>query len=528
MAGLLGQGWDDPQSNAIMQLAGGLLSGNFAQGAANYGATMAGAKDAAMKREFMGVQMDNYKSEIEARKLAAVKDARSQANLEKFMSGDGNPEAVSAGAFSPSSDGYGPVMPMSAPQAQQGVQGGAMAYGRSIGIPEKALQADMVFNGGKGIAEMMFKRGAPNMKVANGYAYDENTLGAGFMPSLSTSTNGQTSMTRIGADGLPVVSAPQGALGTFEAYKSAEAGLKPFKVYNPVTQREEFSNERAVAAGQPGALPDSATTPGSWQAANPGANLLAPRPGESDKPQIYAQALAQAQQRLTLARTPEDEARAKSDIAGIQGAMQQPGAAAPLRAGGNYAAGPSGTEKLAGDAGGKVNESWLKTSYEPVIASIGPVNETLTSIKVARSALGQMGGSGWGTEAKATAASVLSGLGVSSGNAKMFAANAQVFQNAAMDRLQSVLNQATGPQTDQDAARAAQSFAKLGNVTEANTFILDLSEAKAQRDKLKADFYQKALPIAQQKGNLQEIDREWASRAPSVFSMPSMKAWGIK
>lgn len=104
MAGLLGDSFDDPRSNAIMQLAGGLLSGNFGQGAAAYGATMAGAKDAAMKRDFMSAQMDNYRSEIEARKLATVKDARQQEEFLRFFGGSGSvapaqPGQIGSGSF---------------------------------------------------------------------------------------------------------------------------------------------------------------------------------------------------------------------------------------------------------------------------------------------------------------------------------------------------------------------------------------------------------------------------------------------
>ena len=58
MAGLLGTSWEDPQSAAIMQLAGGLMGGNFAQGASAYGATMAGAKDAALKRQLVQMQFE--------------------------------------------------------------------------------------------------------------------------------------------------------------------------------------------------------------------------------------------------------------------------------------------------------------------------------------------------------------------------------------------------------------------------------------------------------------------------------------
>lgn len=132
-----------------------------------------------------------------------------------------------------------------------GQQGGTLeALSKQYGIPPEALQYDLVFNGGKGIAEMVSKRGTPDMQVSNGYAYDKNRLGAGYLPQLNVSQDGKTSMVRIGPDGLPVVSAPQGALDTFGGYQRAQAGLKPIKVYNPATGREEYSNEAAVA--QPG------------------------------------------------------------------------------------------------------------------------------------------------------------------------------------------------------------------------------------------------------------------------------------
>ena len=43
---------------------------------------------------------------------------------------------------------------------------------------------------------------------------------------------------------------------------------------------------------------------------------------------------------------------------------------------------------------------------------------------------------------------------------------------------------------------------------------------------MKARFFQQALPIAQSKGDLAEVEREWIKRAPSVFTMPSMQKWG--
>jgi hypothetical protein len=113
-------------------------------------------------------------------------------------------------------------------------------------------------------------------------------------------------------------------------------------------------------------------------------------------------------------------------------------------------------------------------------------------------------------------------------NAKLYAANAETFQNAAMGNLKTQLDAAKGPQTEGDADRGSKLFAQLKNTPQANEFILDLAQAKAERDQMKARFFQQALPIAQQKGDLAEVEREWLKRAPSVFTMPSLQRWNKK
>lgn len=116
-------------------------------------------------------------------------------------------------------------------------------------IPPEALKYDLVFNGGKGIADLIAKRGMPDMQVTNGYVYDKNKVQPGFLPSLSTSQDGKTSMVQIGPDGQPVVSAPRGAVDTATDYARAAAGLKPIKYYDPISKTERYTNEAALATG---------------------------------------------------------------------------------------------------------------------------------------------------------------------------------------------------------------------------------------------------------------------------------------
>lgn len=250
MAGLLGDGWDDPRSAAIMALAGGLLQKNFAGGLLGANQAYMQGKQALqagetekLKRGLLEAQIEETKAQAAERKNKVQLAADAQARQDRFLNGDGG--GLPSSAFSPAADGMGPMVPA----GSQASQGGLIAQARAMGIPEQAIQADVVFNGGKGISDMLFKRGTPDMQVSNGFAYDKNRQGPGFLPQLNIARDGQASMVQIGPNGLPVVSAPQGALQTYSAYKGAEGAVKPIKVYDPSQQREVFTNETAAATG---------------------------------------------------------------------------------------------------------------------------------------------------------------------------------------------------------------------------------------------------------------------------------------
>jgi len=155
---------------------------------------------------------------------------------------------------------------------------------------------------------------------------------------------------------------------------------------------------------------------------------------------------------------------------------------------------------------------------------VNVAGDVLTSVQTARGAMRGLGNTGWGTPTMATAANVLASLGVK--DAANYAGNSQVFQQAAMERLWGTLNAAKGPQTEGDADRAAKTFASLQNTPRANEYILDLAQARAERDQMKANFFRQALPLGQRAGDLQQIEREWQTRQPSIFNMPSMRKWG--
>jgi hypothetical protein len=340
MAGLLdffGNGWDDPKSNAVMALAGGLLDGDFAGGMKGYAQTMAGAGDAKMKRAMQEAQMAKYASDVEMDKQKLTLDqakAKRAGEMESLLMGMFKGGAVEPQLAAPNMSVTG--MPPSG--SPTGVQGRADPF---AGVDRTALMLDYMQNGGKNMGEWVNKRTAPDMAVTDGYAYDKNKLGAGFMPFLRTDASGKTSMGQIGANGLPMVSAPQGALETFNAYRNADETVKNRNTLSTITMpdgttrmvtndallgratQSQPTSQRPAAAGSEaqiiangmGGLNGLPTT------ARGGNVSFKSTPQEMDKPRILQDAFQTATQQLANAQKLGDVAgmnRAQSDMQAIQ------------------------------------------------------------------------------------------------------------------------------------------------------------------------------------------------------------------
>ncbi len=266
---------------------------------------------------------------------AAAEQAAAQKALEqRFFFGGGGLSGAGAvgGTSAPAVQGAGAIPASGAAADAPGSR--IDAWSKQLGIPRDAIIADYLKNGGKGIAEMLFKRGTPDMQVTNGYAYDKNNIGPGFMPSLQTSQDGKSTMTRIGQDGLPVVSAPQGAMETYSGYQGTQAAFKPIKVYNPATGREEYTNERNVV-----------------QQAGGGAGGSRPAVGPQYTGPGYAGGSAQAAkaEQLRIMQSELDKLpQNHRDRPAIEREMQRLGGS-PSQSGA-YAAGPSASETAAAAA----------------------------------------------------------------------------------------------------------------------------------------------------------------------------------
>lgn len=371
MAGLLDPGGPFDLTNPQTQMAIGLLMGAQAprsQGAQIFSGLLsqqAALSQQEMQRKVMQSQIDENVTQNRQRELQMQNAMAQQARENAYFGMGGGGTTQGAGMIPSGGSAPGSALGGAAPS-----EGKFDEWSKQYGIPKDALVVDYLKNGGKGIAEMIAKRGTPDMQVTNGYAYDKNKLGAGFMPSLSTSQDGKTSMVRIGPDGLPVVSAPQGAADTYAMYQGAQAAFKPIKVYNPATGREEYTNERAVV--QPQATPANV---------RPQAQYTGPG---------YAggSANAAAQGQLEVMQSELNKLPANHpDRPAIMREMQRLGGgqAAPQMApqSGNYAAGPSAAESAA-------NEAQRVQAVEQVKADISPTATKVTALDTARDALGMI------------------------------------------------------------------------------------------------------------------------------------------
>lgn len=129
---------------------------------------------------------------------------------------------------------------------------------------------------------------------------------------------------------------------------------------------------------------------------------------------------------------------------------------------------------------------------------------------------------GFGTETKASAASVLAALGVK--DAAQYATDAQTFlANANSAVLQKQLEQ-KGPQTEADAQRISATGAQLGNTKEANKFVLNVAKAQLQRDIDQRKFYS---DWQTEHKTFKGAEDAWASGpgSTSLFNTPALKKY---
>lgn len=266
---LFGTSWDDPKTAAIMGLAGGLLQGNagagLQQGLLGYQRQAqinreVGREDRELARQ---TKLDSRSDEKHLLEMAALKRAAlSDAALgrlvfgekyEQMMGGGATPSASSVALAQGAQAGsVGPTPANAARMEQRHAAANPLS-----GLDQSAVQMDYLINKGKNLPEWLFKRNTPDMQVTNGYAFDKNRVQPGFLPGVSTSASGQTTVTMPDGQGGVRVQAPAGALDTYASYRRADedakarADLVPVPTSNGQVRYMPRSDALAATAGGP-------------------------------------------------------------------------------------------------------------------------------------------------------------------------------------------------------------------------------------------------------------------------------------
>lgn len=270
--GLLTDPLTDPtgaaEQRGLLALAAGLLGtpGSFGRGLSAAIPGALGAYDSTIQQaaaqRLATAQLADISSQAALRGAQADEIRRRQALLAPlFAKLTGTPQASAGGAASQAlaegaaSGSVGPTA-ANAARMQQPATAGRGGIG---GLDPTDLAAAKL--GGLPDLTDVWKLQQPTWQNINGFMVDTNAASnpgfrGGFQPGMQVSQDGKASLTTIGADGMPRVSAPAGALSTYSAYKEADAAAKPMQVYDPATGGMVWRTEGdVIRAAQPKVTP---------------------------------------------------------------------------------------------------------------------------------------------------------------------------------------------------------------------------------------------------------------------------------
>ena len=165
-------------------------------------------------------------------------------------------------------------------------------------------------------------------------------------------------------------------------------------------------------------------------------------------------------------------------------------------------------------------KDFIDNTYRPVVSAGETAQSHLGSIAALRNINMQ---TGWGADAMAKGAEALASMGIK--NAEKLATSAQQFNSVVYEKLMAEQKAQAGPQTEKDFKNIQQTWVKIGNTPQANAFILDLAEARANAAKRKAEFYGKAMSIADTRKDYLSVDAHWQKVQRSLFDDPVMQKW---
>ena len=213
----------------------------------------------------------------------------------------------------------------------------------------------------------------------------------------------------------------------------------------------------------------------------------------------------------------------RGQVAGFGGGVQ--GGGGVLGSGGGQQQGKQGgyiasLNSVAQQSQQHLIKDFIDNTYRPVVSAGETAQSHLGSIAALRNINMQ---TGWGADAMAKGAEALASMGIK--NAEKLATSAQQFNSVVYEKLMAEQKAQTGPQTEKDFKNIQQTWVKIGNTPQANAFILDLAEARANAAKRKAEFYGKAMSIADTHKDYLSIDAHWQKVQRSLFDDPVMQKW---
>lgn len=299
-----------------------------------------------LKQKYLQSQIDENASQADLRKAQL---AQAQQELNMIQSWIGRPTVQAAPQYVPGNGSdAGKIYPTPTPmgpmpdggmvpeaQAPQQAASKIEQLAQQYNIPLEALNSDLTFNRGKGLAQLIAKAGEDNWVNVNGNLVNTKKPGfaGGLQAGMATSANGQVTAWQPDGRGGLVVGAPSGALETFRAYTQAASDAKPIKVVN-ADGGEDYTTEGNVVRAASGRASGSGYAGGSAATAAPG------------QLEIYQQDVARSKQQLAEAVQRGDlnaQARIKRDIEGVEreiGRLRL----SPVSASGNYRASLSPAE----------------------------------------------------------------------------------------------------------------------------------------------------------------------------------------
>ena len=173
---------------------------------------------------------------------------------------------------------------------------------------------------------------------------------------------------------------------------------------------------------------------------------------------------------------------------------------------------------------GERGKALTKDFFENVAPTARNAQKNLPAITSNLNILNKGFETGFGTETAASAAKVLSALGVQ--GAERFASDSQIFLANANQAVLSKQLEQKGTQTKTDAERIEQTGARLGNTKEANKFILTVAREQLQRDIEQRDFYAKWYRTNTTYDGAEDawFDGEGGK---SLFDRPALKQYGV-